>query len=160
MGAGLNRRATTIPAPLQQFPAPARLALAGKATTLPAHHGPAHYRTDAHCRRSSRPKPPLFSGLLEPPADAPDKVKTCLEVVFAQMPEPAYPPPKQANRKAGQGDEQPAQHSGAEPDVVVDQVNPAKFEHGNTSQQQPDPPGEDDSRQADQQPEPEHVAID
>jgi hypothetical protein len=62
--------------------------------------------------------------LLEPPADALDEIKTCLEVVFAQMPEPRVSPPMQASRKAGQGDERPGQYSEAEANVVIDQVNP------------------------------------
>jgi len=75
---------------------------------------------------------------------------SCLSPRLRPQTNPTTPP---------QGNEHPGHQSGAEADVVADQVNPAPREHGNDSHQDPKPSGEDDSRQADQQPEPEHVAT-
>jgi hypothetical protein len=49
---------------LQPPPAAARLASSGKSDHVAGPRAWLNYRTDGHCRRSSRPNCPLFSGLL------------------------------------------------------------------------------------------------
>src|SRR6266487_4404708 len=73
MGAGLiTRSAPGTQACLPPLPAPARLAAAGRATTLPTRKGLAYCRTDGLVGALPAPSKPLFSALLEA-GSAPDR---------------------------------------------------------------------------------------
>jgi hypothetical protein len=59
----------TTPRPLQLTPPACKAGYGRKRDHFAGPRGLAYYRTDGHCRRSSRPRPPLFSGLLEADID-------------------------------------------------------------------------------------------
>ena len=64
MGAGLTSPAHHDQGPCQHSQPPAKLASSGKGDHVAGPRAWLNYRTDGHCRRSSRPNCPLFSGLL------------------------------------------------------------------------------------------------